>query len=114
MAVNYFDPATIFCGEWERIMDKFLLGSGAIYASGQAGGEATHTLTANEIPNHKHDLYAHKNEGSSGRNIATVSWDGSSSDGGGNWIGISGATGGGAAHNNMPPYLTVNIWKRIA
>jgi hypothetical protein len=22
--------------------------------------------------------------------------------------------GGGAAHNNMPPYLTVYIWKRVA
>ena len=23
-------------------------------------------------------------------------------------------TGGSQAHNNMPPYLTVNIWKRTA
>ena len=26
----------------------------------------------------------------------------------------NGSTGGGQAHNNMPPYLAVNVWKRTA
>jgi len=31
-----------------------------------------------------------------------------------NWTGSTSSVGGGAAHNNMPPYLTVYMWKRTA
>ena len=117
MSVTYFDPATIFGGTWERIMDKFLLGSGAIYASGQEGGEATHILTENEMPKHRHPI----NYDDSSRTFYT-SWGESGSHTG--LIQTNGANqwqqpyadwvGGNQPHNNMPPYLTVNIWKRTA
>lgn len=111
MAVNYFDPATIFGGEWERIMDKFLLGSGAIYASGQEGGEAAHTLTVDEIPSHNHGLY---NYNVNGNNLTTGAVKLGESKIGWGYNSITTSNGGGKEHNNMPPYLTVNIWKRIA
>lgn len=31
-----------------------------------------------------------------------------------NWSGATSSVGGGASHNNMPPYLTVYMWKRVA
>ena len=31
-----------------------------------------------------------------------------------NWTGATSSVGGNAAHNNMPPYLTVYMWKRTA
>jgi hypothetical protein len=109
MSVNYFDPATIFGGKWERLMDKFLLGSGAIYASGQEGGEATHTLTTEEIPSHNHTVY---NTNGSGDTLTTMTVSAGGNKGYG-WNIMTSNSGGGKAHNNMPPYLVVNMWKRV-
>lgn len=38
------------------LRDKFIVGSGASYAVGNTGGENTHTLTLDEIPEHEHNL----------------------------------------------------------
>lgn len=48
------NPATILgFGRWEQIRDRFLLAAGA-YAAGTTGGEASHVLTASEMPSHSH------------------------------------------------------------
>ena len=52
---NSTNPGTIFGGTWEQIKDKFVLAVGDTYTTVDVtGGEATHTLTVNEIPNHNH------------------------------------------------------------
>ena len=48
-------PAELFGGTWEQIKDRFILAAGDTYAAGSTGGEATHTLTVNEMPRHNHD-----------------------------------------------------------
>lgn len=49
------------------------------------------------------------------RFAASRKWTGASSSNGAHTHTITNAnTGGGTAHNNMPPYLAVNVWKRIA
>lgn len=113
MSVNNVNPATLFGGEWEQIKDKFLLSSGDVYTNGATGGEATHTLTVNEIPSHRHSRmtqpqgYAEQDK--------TKSEIISPASGSANAVTkYSDYTGGGQAHNNMPPYLTVNVWKRTA
>ena len=113
MSVNNVNPATLFGGEWEQIKDKFLLSSGDVYTNGATGGEATHTLTVNEIPSHRHSRrtqpqgYAEQDK--------TKSEIISPASGSANTVTkYSDYTGGGQAHNNMPPYLTVNVWKRTA
>lgn len=116
MSVNSTSPATLFGGTWKAIQGKFLLGAyGNTYKAGSTGGEATHTLTVDEMPKHTHLMY-------SGNSGAPETWE---PDGGSylvdsvtqdkhTWwasLGMNYA-GGGAEHNNMPPYLAVYIWKR--
>jgi len=74
----------------------------------ETGGAKTHTLTIDEMPSHTHDITT-------------------------NWTDVNGytvirtgdpqndditfqteATGGGDPHNNLQPYITVYMWKRIA
>lgn len=107
MSVISANPGTLFGGTWERIQDMFLLAAGTTYSAGSTGGEATHTLTVDEIPSHSH---SYRDQGSYN------SWT-SSSSGDLNYkpvSGTTGSTGGGQAHNNMPPYIAVYVWKRTA
>ena len=123
MSVNLVNPSTLFGGTWEQIKDTFLLATGDTYANGSTGGEATHTLTENEMPSHTHTQNAHRHTiGSLARYVITGNGNASVGDGygnsqnykTGNTTATNQNTGGGQAHNNMPPYLAVNIWKRTA
>lgn len=104
-------PASLFGGSWEMINNKFLLaGSSSTYPYGSTGGAATHKLTIDEMPSHNHwgvlrpDWYLH---GESGQSSGV-------SDGSSNNQLYTDNSGGGKAHNNMPPYLSVYMWKRVA
>ena len=123
MSVNSTSPATLFGGTWEKIEDTFLLASGTNYATGTTGGEATHTLTTEEMPSHTHTQNAHSHTiGSLARYTISGKASAAVGDGSGNvqnyktgsTTATNQNTGGGQAHNNMPPYLVVNVWKRTA
>lgn len=74
----------------------------------ETGGAKTHTLTTNEIPAHTH-TYTAPNTPSDDRVAGLLpSVDGVTA------ATATGSTGGGAAHNNLQPYITVHIWKRTA
>lgn len=108
------NPSLKFGGTWEQIKDTFLLASGDIYAAGSMGGESTHTLTIEEMPNHNHIFQRHmlnKNDdgvstGNTGYGVTNKTID--------IYETTTENSGGGYAHNNMPPYLTVYVWKRVA
>lgn len=51
------NPATTFGGgTWTQIKDKFILAAGDTYSNGNTGGAATVTLTADQIPSHRHSF----------------------------------------------------------
>ncbi|MGN0761661.1 MAG: phage baseplate protein [Christensenellales bacterium] len=108
MSVNSTSPASLFGGTWERIKDRFLLGSGDTYNAGATGGSATHTLSIDEMPSHSHEYYRMRSGGSTwwvaGSNGTIFTQE---------YINTNSA-GNGQAHNNMPPYLAIYVWKRTA
>lgn len=115
MSVSSTSPASLFGGTWEQIENRFLLAAGSSYTAGNTGGEATHTLTKNEMPTHSHEIYSGYGDVVSNVSDAYRYQTWGSSDRGwktGN-LGTSNI-GGGKAHNNMPPYLVVYMWKRTA
>lgn len=128
MNVNSTNPGTLFGGTWEQIQGKFLLGMSSSYPAGSQGGEASHTLTTEEMPSHGHNPANQSGyfgfitnskkafevgdmgvQSGSGRYYpySTVAFDISRNS-------LTGTTGGGKSHNNMPPYLSIYIWKRTA
>ena len=108
MSVNSTSPAGLFGGTWEQLKDRFLLAAGSTYSAGSTGGEATHALTVDEMPIHSHGGVRRNHVGASG----TASTG--TSSGSGDTTNYTNDAGGGAAHNNMPPYLAVYMWKRVS
>lgn len=110
LSASETSPASLFGGTWERLKDRFLLAAGDSYTAGSTGGEATHTLTVDEMPNHYHQQYVGAMDGSWGERSDYVSDQHCS----GYPQGMTGVAGGSQPHNNMPPYLAVYMWKRVA
>ncbi|MBP2651354.1 MAG: microcystin dependent protein [Firmicutes bacterium] len=91
------------------LQDKFPLGLGTSYATLAAtGGEITHALTTDEMPEHTHDLVLDSIGGGSGNNLENGGWGGDDVVKEADVAKTTAAAGGGVAHNNMPPYLVVN------
>lgn len=112
MSATDVNPSVLFGGTWERIKDTFLLAAGDVYANGTTGGEATHTLTENEMPSHKHKNFVGQTDGTGtySNNLPQSAWTNKNY-----WNYYeTDAVGGGQPHNNMPPYLAVYVWKRTA
>ena len=134
------NPATLFgFGTWEAMpAGRVLLAQGksswgTTYNAGSTGGEATHQLTVGELPahnhtastnttgNHTHQFQLYGPNGDTNlnfpsdydtnyaRNKGTTLSAGNHS----HTININN-TGSSQAHNNIQPYLTVYMWKRIS
>lgn len=108
------NPNTLFSGTtWTRIKDAFLLGAGDTYSSGTTGGNATHA---------HHEPWGFDNNGAYGwldANNAPIYGSDIVSSVSGIHITKSSTTSTiriakTETISNMPPYVTVNIWKRTA
>ena len=84
---------------------RFVVGVNSSYPLATTGGEETHTLTVNEMPSHTHGYTGERGNGYP---------DGSKDDRptGDRWSyprqSQLAYTGGNGAHNNMPPYVSLN------
>ena len=109
------NPGTYLGGTWESFgTGKTLVGIDTSQTEfntiEKTGGEKTHTLTTQEMPKHKH-FNGYKFRDGSGSSWGYRVTSGAKE---GNTDGTSdGETGGGQAHNNLQPYITVYFWKRI-
>lgn len=118
-------PATLFGGTWEQLSGRFLIAANSTYTAGSTGGEASHTLTLEEIPSHEGHLYSNNegalSTGDPGWYLPTSSMKTYGENGRGWYEASSGEMyptaqnlGGGKAHNNLPPYLAVYMWRRVS
>jgi len=135
------NPGLIFGGTWSAIgTGRMLIGvdpsDATMDAAGDVGGAKTHTLTADESPEHIHfsgtlgtntgGSHNHnvnrRNSTGSGGGVAfgggTLAADLELSGGSHDHV-VSGMTGAvegtnNQPHNNMPPYLAVYMWRRTA
>ena len=115
---NSTSPASTLGGSWTRIYNKFLVGAGSSYTIGSEGGEEFHQLTTAEIPNHTHNTNVRLQwVDSPVSNSLNFTWASSPANLhvlGGNEGPWTSGVGGGQAHNNMPPYRAVWMWRRTA
>jgi len=110
------NPATLFgIGTWTAIAGKVIVGIDGTQTEfdtlNETGGAKTVTLDATMIPSHSHDLEVMTAE--SGGTARTWGWSASSRTVG-MTSGRIGSTGGGLAHENMPPYICKFCWERTA
>ena len=117
MSTDTTNPQFRFTGTyWLPIYNRFLLGAGDTYKAGTMGGEATHTLTRSEIPSHYHDEYVGNDGGSDSAPSGYSGWPNIAYTSNKTWWATgskTSAAGGDGAHNNMPPYLAVYMWRRV-
>ena len=126
MSVASTSPATLFGGTWTAIGGRFLLAADTNHAAGSTGGAESTTLTVNNLPDHKHgfdydrlgvadsssESYGFEYKKVRRMTPQTISTEGVIRDT---------PIGQGVIHGtpnqsftNMPPYLAVYVWKRVA
>lgn len=123
LSVKNTNPGTLFGGTWNswgagRVPVGVNPSDTSFNTVEKTGGEKAHTLSVNEIPAHNHSF---SYNGSTKQvmvdtGISDTNW-------GVHWETQSGYrcnatnmnnTGGNGEHNNLQPYITCYMWKRIA
>ena len=105
---SHADPNSMYPGTtWVRIENAFLWAVDDSGTIGQTGGAKEVTLTTEQIPAHSHgSVYSQHADGT--KDKAWYNTTGTSVAYG------AVSAGGGKAHNNMPPYIQVSVWRRTA
>ena len=110
------NPATLLgFGTWTafgsgRMMVGYNAADSDFDALQETGGAKTHTLSIAEMPSHNHNRPLGWKPAPNSTDVDIT---------GGNGINpqtnmVTDNTGGGGAHNNMPPYIVAYMWRRTA
>ena len=132
------NPSEFIGGTWESYgQGRTLVGQGTgtdsnsqsiSFNAGSTGGEYNHTLSIAEMPKHDHDVsLSYTQQGLNNAwvrgqfavawtDYVTAGWETGAhrGNGGSGRFGITNATGGSQAHNNIQPYIVTYMWKRIS
>ena len=136
------NPSTIYGGTWERYgQGKTLVGlnesESEFSTVNKIGGEKTHTLSVAEIPSHSHEIIFGPDENGSilfnssdavgsmwvyegeyrfavRKDVTSTSYPSVISKSNIWNYPYTANVGGSSAHNNLQPYITVYMWKRVS
>ena len=117
VSIKNTNPGTLYGGTWVSFgTGRTLVGvdtSQTEFATVEkTGGEKTHTLTIEEMPAHTHKFMYRG--GSTSQTNSPFAENKPIIQGSNSYGANTTKTGGGAAHNNLQPYITVYMWKRTA
>ncbi|MCI6268510.1 MAG: hypothetical protein MR637_07795 [Clostridiales bacterium] len=136
MSLETVSPAGLFGGTWEQLKDRFLLGAGGSYTAGQTGGASRTSitpggynkgtaLTTSQMPAHAHGFKLNIQHGDGTVTTAESMTTGLQVGGRIRYSGSTYSVGGGQTHTHdfvgyaqdvstMPPFLAVNMWRRVS
>lgn len=114
MSVNSTSPSTLFGGSWTRIQDTFLLAAGSSYGAGSTGGNTSHDHLSPVGYNPSNKLFGvsyarGSNNVTLNATFAATGDTVTTSSGSYQWTFPRTSS-----ESNMPPYLAVYVWQRIA
>lgn len=93
-----------------NLSGRMPVGTSVDFTLGSSGGEKTHTLTVDEMPNHRHQQNGTETWRLKGGSNPAQTLDNNT---GTHAAGYTAYAGGGRPHNNMPPYYALNYLMKV-
>lgn len=114
LSVKSTNPSSLFGGTWVawgngRVPVGVDNSDTDFNAVEKTGGEKTHILSVEEIPSHIHSVGTWYNSSTGAWGNAGANNEGTYTEG----AIATNSTGGNQAHNNMQPYITCYMFKRV-
>lgn len=110
------NPSTLFGGTWEQIKDKFILSCGDKYANGNIGGTEQHQhklpIGLNNVSDNWYQMHWNNAFGYGTDEFTSPNYNQLNSTPYGSSMTMHQLKS--EVVSNMPPYLAVYVWKRVA